>query len=57
MAQTSDEIAKDIVVAWLSHNSLSSVNGPDGPDGEKTGERIGKIYKAVLQEVKAVATS
>jgi hypothetical protein len=47
MAQTPDEIAKEIVVAWLSHNPLAA----DINDTTKTGERIGKIYTAVLQAV------
>jgi hypothetical protein len=47
MAQTPDEIAKEIVVAWLSHNPLAA----DINDTTKTGERIGKIYTAALQAV------
>jgi hypothetical protein len=46
MAQA-DELARDIVVAWLSHNNVSfSLNDP-----EKIGEALGKIYTAVLQAV------
>jgi hypothetical protein len=54
MAQP-EEIARDIVVAWLSHNQVSfSLNNP-----EQAGEAIGKVYKAVLQAVRegAVPTS
>jgi hypothetical protein len=43
-----DEIARDIVVAWLSHNNLSA----DAQDTTKTGERIGLVYKAVLAAVR-----
>ncbi len=48
MAQSPDEIAKDIVVAWLSHNQISH----NFSDPEKAGEAIGIIYKAVLQAVR-----
>ncbi len=47
MAQSPEDIAKDIVVAWLSHTQVSyDINNP-----EKTGEAIGIIYKAVLAAV------
>ena len=48
MAQTSDEIARDIMVAWLSGNTVSFTLA----DAEKTGEAIGKVYTAVLQAVR-----
>ena len=51
MAQN-DEIARDLVIAWLSNNNIShNINNP-----EKTGEAIGLVYKAVLQAVKAGST-
>jgi uncharacterized membrane protein (DUF441 family) len=44
---SADEIARDIVVAWLSHNSVPfDTNNPT-----KTGQTIGTIYKAVLAAV------
>ena len=49
MAQTPDEIARDIMVAWLSGNAVSFSLA----DAEKTGEAIGKVYTAVLQAVRA----
>lgn len=48
MAQTPDEIARDIMVAWLSGNNVSFSLA----DAEKTGEAIGKVYTAVLQAVR-----
>jgi hypothetical protein len=48
MAQTPDEIARDIMVAWLSGNAVSFSLA----DAEKTGEAIGKVYKAVLKAVR-----
>ena len=48
MAQTPDEIARDIMVAWLSGNAVSFSLA----DAEKTGEAIGTVYKAVLQAVR-----
>ncbi len=50
MAQTSEEIAKDLVIAWLSHNSLSTGSA------EKTGEYIGTLYKGVLRAVEEAET-
>jgi hypothetical protein len=47
MAQTVQEIAKDIVVAWLSHNALGF--HPDHPD--RLGHAISRVYKTVLQAV------
>jgi hypothetical protein len=47
MAQSPEKIAKDIVVAWLSHNSVAA----DANDTTRTGERIGKVYQAVLAAV------
>jgi hypothetical protein len=48
MAQSDEKIARDLVVAWLSHNPVSfSLNNP-----EKTGEAIGAVYTAVLQAVR-----
>jgi hypothetical protein len=50
MAQN-DEIARDLVIAWLSNNNIShNINNP-----EKTGEAIGLVYKAVLEAVKDAA--
>ncbi len=46
MAQSPEEIAKEIVIAWLSHNALSTGNA------ERTGEQVGIIYKGVLQAVR-----
>ena len=48
MAQTPDEIARDIMVAWLSGNAVSFSLA----DAEKTGEAIGKVYTAVLKAVR-----
>jgi hypothetical protein len=48
MAQTADELARDILVAWLSGNAVSFSLA----DAEKTGAAIGKVYKAVLQAVR-----
>jgi hypothetical protein len=47
-----EEIARDIVVAWLSSNQISFSLA----DAEKTGEGIGKVYKAVLQAVRTAKT-
>jgi hypothetical protein len=48
MAQSNEEIARDLVVAWLSHNAVSfNLNNP-----EKVGQSIGAIYTAVLHAVK-----
>jgi hypothetical protein len=48
MAQSNEKIARDMVVAWLSNNHISlSLN-----DAEKTGEAIGKVYRAVLEAVR-----
>ena len=35
-----EEIARDLVVAWLSRNDVSA----DVNDTTRTGERIGKVY-------------
>jgi hypothetical protein len=48
MAQSMEEIAKELVVAWLSHNDLRF----DFENPAKAGEDIAKIYKAVLQAVR-----
>ena len=48
MAQIPDEIARDIMVAWLSGNAVSFSLA----DAEKTGEAIGKVYTAVLKAVR-----
>ena len=48
MAQAPEEIARDLVVAWLSYNLVThNANNP-----EQTGQAIGKIYQAVLQAVR-----
>jgi hypothetical protein len=47
MAQTSDEIAKDIIVAWLSRTEVRW----SFDRATEAGEAIGKVYKAVLQAV------
>jgi hypothetical protein len=49
MAQSPDEIAKDLVIAWLSHNPLT-YNRADR--AQELGQLIGKMYTAVLQAVK-----
>lgn len=41
---TNQEIAKDIVVAWLTKRELSM-------DAVKTGQFIGTVYKEVLRAV------
>ena len=52
MAQSVDEIAKDMVVAWLSRSAL-----PEGfTNSTEAGEAIGKLYTAVLQAVKQGTT-
>jgi hypothetical protein len=44
-----DQIAKDIVVAWLAHNELPrNANNPPA----KVGAEIAEIYKLVLQAVR-----
>jgi hypothetical protein len=48
MAQSMDETAKDIVVAWLARNDLRlDANNPPS----KVGAAIAEIYKIVLQAV------
>jgi hypothetical protein len=48
MAQAPDEIARDIIVAWLSRSEL-----PWGfANATEVGEAIGKAYKAILQAVR-----
>jgi hypothetical protein len=53
MAQSEQEIARDIVVAWLSHNDVRF----DFENPGKTGESIGKIYTAVLEAVQSTAVA
>jgi hypothetical protein len=48
MAQTPDEIAKDLVVAWLSHHQFAH-NARD--TAKDIGKSIGEMYTAVLQAV------
>jgi hypothetical protein len=43
-----DQIAKDIMVAWLSRNDVRF----DFENPTKAGEDIAKIYKVVLQAVR-----
>jgi hypothetical protein len=47
MAQTSDEIAKDIMVAWLGHHPV-----PTSTNAANVGQYITTVYKAVLQAVR-----
>jgi hypothetical protein len=47
MSMSVEEIAKDIVVAWLSNTQVSlNINDP-----EKTGESIGTLYTTVAKAV------
>ncbi len=47
MAQTVQEIAKDIVIAWLSQAQVSlNVNEP-----ASTGQKIGEVYKAIVKAI------
>lgn len=48
MAQSVDEIAKDIVVAWLSHHQLAHSARDTAKD---IGKSVGEMYTAVLQAV------
>jgi hypothetical protein len=48
MAQSPDEIAKDIVVAWLSHHQLAHSTRDTAKD---IGKMMGEMYTAVLQAV------
>ena len=53
MAQTSPEIAKEIVVAWVNQVGGTQAKSEfSGKDAQKNGEFIGKMYKAVLEAVK-----
>jgi hypothetical protein len=45
MAQSTEDIARDIVVAWLSHTPVQS------SDASKVGEYIATVYKAVVKAV------
>ena len=47
---TSEEIAKDIIVAWLS-NPASAGAPPLGKDATKTGEVIAAVYRTVFETV------
>jgi hypothetical protein len=49
MAQTPEEIAKDMMVAWLSHNAFTYNSADKATD---LGEKIGDMYTAVLRAVK-----
>ena len=44
MAASNQEMAKDIVVAWLNKRELTV-------DAGKTGEWIGTVYKAVVRAI------
>ena len=45
---TAEEVAKDIVVAWLQRTEINI--------GDKSGERIGLVYQDVVKAVKEVQT-
>jgi hypothetical protein len=47
MAQTAEEIAKEIIVAWLSRSEVRWTF----ENATEAGEAIGKVYTAVLQAV------
>jgi hypothetical protein len=52
--RTHDDIACDIVLAWLPHGA--TLLGKDLPSGdpksyEEVGRRIGAVYKGILQAV------
>ena len=47
-----DEIARDIVVAWLSRNDFPYRRNEGVVQADQTGELIGKVYKAVLAAVR-----
>jgi hypothetical protein len=51
MAQTPDEIAKDIIVAWLSRTEVHWTF----KNATEAGEAIGKVYTAVLEAVRDTA--
>jgi len=47
MSLSVEEIARDIVVAWLHHNRVSN----NVEDAANSGAVVGKVYMAVLQAV------
>jgi hypothetical protein len=49
MAQSPDEIAKDMMVAWLSRNTFP-YNSTDTP--KDVGGKVGEMYQAVLRAVR-----
>lgn len=44
---TAEQIARDLMVAWLPHSGITIT--PDKPAA--TGEEIGEIYRALLAKV------
>jgi hypothetical protein len=48
---TVEEIARDIAVALLSHCVFDT--GLSDNSGEKWGQNVGRLYAAVLQEVRS----
>ena len=58
VSRTHDDIACDIVLAWLPHGS--TLLGKDLPAGdpksyEEIGRRIGAVYREVLQAVEGAS--
>lgn len=47
---TSEEITKDIIVAWLSNPAAAGAT-PWGKDATKTGEFIAAVYRTVFETV------
>ncbi len=45
---TAEDVAKDIVVAWLQRTEMNI--------GDKSGERIGLVYQDIVKAVKEVQT-
>jgi len=54
MAMTTEEIARDIVIAWLEKTGgLDAIGGRDMDhlDAKEQGKRLGKMYIAAFQEI------
>lgn len=54
MAMTMEEIARDIVIAWLAKTGgVDAIGGRDLErlDAKEQGMRLGKLYIAAFQEI------
>jgi len=55
MAQSSEEIAKEITIAWLSTQTIGAGTQAhrefSGTDADKAGEFVGEVYLAILKKV------